>query len=200
MWKQAWNSAAKSTLSQALGRLQITMHELSSQKWDSKTASIGGVRDYMLSYLAPASTSWSSVMLHLNSMTAEPLAAELSSAIDGPAIAFLEYDQAAWGYSLFERGSVLNRFWNIPEIVEVPPDDYTGNLEILCRVFGAGPKSIAPYLQQVTESAGKAFSDDQFTLGDHWVRVDFMRRLGLEYPEPGKAIGGQYVRIDGLKP
>jgi hypothetical protein len=199
MWKQPWNLGAKSTLSQALGRLRTTMHELSSQQWDPKTASIGGIRDYMTSYLAPASASWSSVMLNLNSLMAEPLAGELSSTIDGPAIIFLEYDQAAWGYRLFDRGSVLDKFWNIPEVVEAPSNDFAGNVETMSRVFGAPPENIAPYLQHVTDSAGKAFGDDEFALRDHWVRVDFMRRLGLQYPSPGQTTGGQYVKIDEMK-
>jgi hypothetical protein len=199
MWKQAWNTGAKSTLSQALGRIGTAVHELSSQQWDPKTASIGGIRDYMTSYLAPASTSWSSVMLHLNSLIAGPLAGELSRTIDGPAIAFLEYDQAAWGYCLFDRGSVLDKFWNMPEVVEVPSNECAGNVETVSRVFGARPETIAPYLLHLTDSAGKAFGDDEFALNDHWVRVDFMRRLGLQYPSPGRAIGGQYVKIDELK-
>jgi hypothetical protein len=175
------------------------MHELSSQQWDPKTASIGGIRDYMTSYLAPASTSWSSVMLHLNSLMAEPLAGELSRTIDGPAIAFLEYDQAAWGYCLFDRVSVLDKFWNIPEVVETPPNKFAGNVETVSRVFGVPSESIAPYLKHVTDSVGKAFGDDEFALSDHWVRVDFMRRLGLQYPSPGQATGGQYVKIDEPK-
>ena len=196
MWKQAWNIGAKSTLSQALGRLGTAVHELSSQQWDPKTASIGGIRDYMTSYLAPASTSWSSVMLHLNSLMAGALAGELSRTIDGPAIAFLEFEQAAWGYFLFDRGRAIDKFWNIPEVVEVPSNEFAGNVETVSRVFGAEPQSIIPYLQHVTDSAGKAFDDDEFALGDHWVRVDFMRRLGLQYPSPGEATGGQYVEID----
>ncbi len=199
IWKQPWNADAKSTLSQALGSLRSAMHELSSQQWDRKTASIGGIRDYMTSYLAPASTSWSSVMLHLNSLMAEPLAGELSRAIGGPAIAFLEYDQAAWGYFLFDRGNLLDKFWNIPDVVEAPSNEFAGNVKTVSHVFGARPETIAPYLQHVTDSVGKAFADDKFALGDHWVRVDFMRRLGLQYPSPGQAAGGQYVKIDEPK-
>jgi hypothetical protein len=199
MWKQAWNPNAKSTLSQALGRLQSSMHELISQRWDPKTGSIGDIRDFKASYLAPASAEWSSVMLHLDSLMAEPLAAELSRAIGGPAIAFLEYDQAAWGYYLFNSGKMLDRFWNIPEVVEVPSSEFTADVETVSRVFGARPESLAPYLQHVTDSAGKAFGDDEFALGDHWVRVDFMHRLGLQYPSPGQVTGGQYVRIDESK-
>jgi hypothetical protein len=153
----------------------------------------------MASYLAPASKSWSSVMLHLDSLIADELAAELSRMINGPAISFLEYDQAAWGYSLFDRGSLLDRFWNIPEVVEVSANEFAGNVEKVSRVFGTRPESIAPYLQHITDSPEKAFSDDEFTLGDHWVRVDFMRRLGLQYPSPGGSTGGQYVKIDEPK-
>ena len=172
------------------------MHELNLQQWDPKTASIGGIRDYMASYLAPASTNWSSVMLHLNSLMAEALAGELSRTIDGPAIAFLEFEQAAWGYRLFDRGREIDKFWNIPDVVEVPSYEFAGNVETVSRVFGAEPQSIAAYLQHVTDSAGKAFGDDEYALGDHWVRVDFMRRLGLQYPSPGQATGGKYVEID----
>jgi hypothetical protein len=138
-------------------------------------------------------------MLHLNSLIADALAAELSRAIEGPTIAFLEYDQAAWGYCLFDRGGLLDKFWNIPEVVEAPSNEFVGDVGIVSRVFGARPESIAPYLHHVTDSAGKAFDDDKFALGDHWVRVDFMRRLGLQYPSPGQVTGGQYVKIDEPK-
>ncbi len=32
----------------------------------------------------------------------------------------------------------------------------------------------------------KAFPSDEFCLDDHWVRVDFMRQLGISYPDPSK--------------
>ena len=68
-------------------------------------------------------------------------------------------------------------------------------------VFAVPLEMVAPYVQHVEnlDPESKAFDDDEFTLGDHWVRVDFMRRLGLLYPNPGKVPGGRYVRIDEPK-
>ena len=37
----------------------------------------------------------------------------LSRLTAGPAIVFLEYDQRAWGYCLFEGGTLLDRFWSV---------------------------------------------------------------------------------------
>jgi hypothetical protein len=174
------------------------MSELSSQEWDSKTASIGGVRDIKTSYLAPASDTWSSAMLHLGSLLGEPLAAELSRLTGGPAIAMLEYDQDTWGYCLFDSGTLLDRFWSVPEAVDTAPEECVGNAEAVYSAFGVSPDLVAPYIRHVTEVEHglKAFDDDEFTLGDHWVRVDFMRRLGLTYPAPGQTAGGRYVKID----
>jgi len=199
MWKQAWSPAAEATLSQALATLRCLIRELNPQQWDSKTASIGGVRDHMTSYLAPASMDWSSVTLHLNTLLAEPLANELSRLSTGPAIAFFEYDQAAWGYCLFEKGNILDRFWNIPDVVEIPPEECAGSVAVVSRVFGVAANSISPYIRHAKDFDAKAFDDDEFMLSDHWVRVDFMRRLGLTYPSPGQIAGGRHVKIEEPK-
>lgn len=136
-------------------------------------------------------------MLHLNSLVAEPVAAELSRLIGGPAIAVLEYDQAAWGYTLFESGELRDRFWSLPDTVETPPEECAGSVEAVARAFGVPVESITPYIRHVTEDdyETKAFDDDEFALGDHWVRVDFMRRLSIPYPSPGQVAGGRYVQI-----
>lgn len=201
LWKQAWNSEAESTLKQSLMSQRCTFRELSPQLWDPKTRTIGGVRDHMTTYLAPAAEAWSSAMLHLNSLIGEPLAAELSRLINGPAVVVFEYDQATWGYTLFNSAKLLDRFWSIPEFVEVAPQDYAGNAEIVSSTFGVPRDHVAPSLQDVTDldEAAKAFADDEFTLRDHWVRVDFLGRLGLNYPGPGEAVGGKYVKIDEPK-
>ena len=197
IWKQAWSPDAESVLRQALASQHCSVRELSSQQWEASTAAIGGVRDHMTSYLAPASGSWSSVMLHLNTLVAEPVAAELSRLISGPAIAVMEYDQAAWGYCLFESGALLDRFWSLPDAVETPPEECIGSAQTVARVFGVPAESIAAYIRHVTDAdyETKAFDDDEFALGDHWVRVDFMRRLGIPYPSPGQVAGGRYVQI-----
>ena len=139
-------------------------------------------------------------MLHLNTLVGEPLTAELSRLVVGPAIVFLEYDQAAWGYCLFESGTLLDRFWSIPEAVEIPPEECAGSVSVVSRVFGVAAGLVAPYIHHVTDFDAKAFGEDEFTLGDHWVRVDFIRRLGLVYPSPGQVVGGRHVRIEEERP
>src|SRR5882724_3006278 len=146
IWKQAWSPDAESVLRQALASQRCSVRELSSQQWEPSTSTIGGIRDYMTSYLAPASDSWSSVMLHLNSLVAEPVAAELSRLTSGPAIAILEYDQAAWGYCLFVSGKLLDRFWSDPVAVETPPEQCVGSVFTVARVFGVTAESITPYI------------------------------------------------------
>ena len=125
-----------------------------------------------------------------------PSACNSARLVAGPAIVFLEYDQAAWGYCLFESGTLLDRFWSIPDAVETPAAECAGNVAVVSRVFGVTRDSIAPYIHHVTDFDAKAFAEDEFTLGDHWVRVDFMRRLGLKYPSPGQVAGGRHVKIE----
>ena len=136
-------------------------------------------------------------MLPLGSLFGETLTAELSRLTGGPAMVMLEYDQDAWGYCLFDGGTLLDRFWSAPEAVDTDPEECAGNAEAVFSIFGVSPDLVAPYLRHVTEAdhGQKAFDDDEYTLGDHWVRVDFMRRLGLSYPAPGKTAGGRHVRI-----
>jgi hypothetical protein len=197
MWRQPWGAEAEAKLRQALGVLNCRLEELASHYWDAKSSTVGGVRDTDATYVAPAAPDWSSAMLPLNTLIGERLAAELSRAILGPAIVFLEYDQATWGYLLFDRGSLIDRFWSDPDVVEEDPQQCTGDVEVVSRTFGVGSESVAPYLRHITGpgEGPKVFPDDEFSLDDHWVRCDFMRRLGLDYPEPGKCEGGRYVRI-----
>ena len=198
MWRQRYDTAADMTLMQALAALQWEVRELPSQQWDARTASIGGVRDCDCSYVSPAASEWSSVLLHLDALIGAPLAAELSRLLSAPSIVFSEYDQAAWGYTLFVDGAESDDFWSFPELVEVDPATVRGNPALVSRILSVPESSIAPYLQQFSAEPPeipKVFPDDEFSAGDHWVRVDFMRRLGLQYPTPGETAGGRYIQI-----
>jgi hypothetical protein len=198
IWKQPYDAAADSLLSRALATLQCEMRELPSQQWDAPTASIGGVRDYQCSYVAPAGAEWSSVLLHLNALIGEELAAELSTLTSAPCIVFSEYEQTAWGYTLFLNGAESDHFCNVPEIVEVDPASVCGIPSLVSRIFSVPESSVTPYLHHLSTElpeSRKAFPDDEFDLSNHWVRVDFMRRLGLQYPNPGQTAGGRHIRI-----
>jgi hypothetical protein len=185
-----WKSPdPEASLGAALGKAGTRLQELTSQQWDPKTSTIGGVRDYQLSCLAPGPGTWSSLLLHLNSQLADPIAAELSTESGSPVIVFHEYDQSAWGFNVYENGHPVARFWNRPDVVEEDPREYAVSPTLVARLFGVGVEAVTPYLHHLDPEAddvGMAYPDDEFSLGDHWVRCDFMRRVGLRYPDPGE--------------
>src|SRR6516225_4555954 len=105
----------------ALDTLGVSLQELSSQAWDPKTLTIGGIRDYQLCTLVPEQNGWSFLHLHLNSQLGDPLAAEMSKGTIGAVVIFFEFDQCAWGFGIYEKGIRLGRFWNRPDVVEEDP-------------------------------------------------------------------------------
>lgn len=196
IWRQTWGVEAEETLRQTLAAYDCAMHELPNQQWDSAALTIGGVRDYKLTYLSPAAAEWSSAILHLGSSLASEFTAEISRSIWGPCIVFFDFEQDMWGYELFFDGVLADRFWDRPGILSLAARDYRGDAERLARTFAVRAEAVAPYLKHMENEDGeKAFPDDEFPLGDPWVRVDFMRRLGLIYPELGERGVGRYVQI-----
>jgi hypothetical protein len=195
----SWRSKnAEADLVSALRILGRSITELKSQQWDSKTSTIGGIRDYKLCTLAPTDDTWSFLLLHLNSELGDPLAAELSKSTNDPVVVFYEFDQRAWGFSVYEKGTRAGHFWNRPELVEEDPQSCSLDPEYFANNFGVEASSVAPYLQHIdpdSEEKAKASDDDQFALDEHWVRCDFMRRIGLPYPDPGTA-GTRHVYIE----
>jgi hypothetical protein len=185
-----WKSPEpEATLREALAKVDARVEELPSQRWDPNTATIGGIRDTELSCIAPDGGAWSSLLLALNSQLTDPLAAALSTATDRPVIAFHEFEQATWGFEVYEQGQSVARFWNRPDYLEEDPRSCAVDPKVLAARFGVGVEELAPYLNHLdpgADEAGKAFPGDEFELDDHWVRCDFMRRLGLPYPEPGE--------------
>ena len=115
IWRERYDAAADMTLARALAALQREVRELPSQQWDAGTSSIGGVRDYKCSYASPAAAEWSSVLLHLNALNGEQLAAELSRLLSAPSIVLSEYDQTAWGYALFLDGAAADNFCSVQQ-------------------------------------------------------------------------------------
>jgi hypothetical protein len=193
-WK---SSDPEGTLRVALTAANTRLEELALQQWEPTTATIGGIRDYKLCCLAADPVAWSSLLLHLNSRLAHPLAARMSAELVDPVTVFDEFDQVAWGFSVYEAGNCIARFWNCPAIVEEDPQTCAVNPDLIARLFDVPVERVAPYLTHVNpdvDGHGKVFADDEFSLGDHWVRCDFMRRLGLHYPNPGEP-GTRHVFI-----
>ncbi len=180
----------------ALSVLGTTIEELPSQEWNPRASTIGGVRDIHLCSLAPRNDDWSFLLLHLNSQLGEALAMALSRALDHPTIVFHEYEELAWGFVVYRSGDAIARFWNRPDVVELDPASCRASPEVIAGAFGVDPQTVAGYLRHLDagESPGKVFSDDGRTLDRHWVRVDFMKRLGMDYPDPGTR-GSRHVLV-----
>jgi hypothetical protein len=178
---------AEETLARTLHRLGYGIRELASQTWDARTSTIGGVRDIDLACIAAVDDGWSFLLLPLaarrEELLGEAIARDLSTQTAHPALAFAEYDETVWGYALFEAGERRDRFWSRPDVLEIDPEDCAGSVTLVASSFGVKPRAIGPYLRHIAADAPsrKAFPDDEFALRDHWVRCDFMRRLGLRY-------------------
>lgn len=193
-WK---SSDPEAPLRAALATANARIQELPSQEWDPNTATIGGIRDYHLCCLAPDAIAWSSLLLHLNSELHRQLGPALFAETCLPVIAFYEYDQNAWGFAVFGERQAVDWFCNRPEVVEHDPYSCTVDPKYIADLFGVDAKAVAPYLKHLDPNAddpGKVFPEDEFSLGDHWVRCDFMRRLGLRYPNPGEP-GTRHVYV-----
>ena len=195
-WREPWTSTGEATLKSAITALGSEWIELTSQVWNPATSTIGGIRDYQLSFVSPVTAHWSSVLLHLSTLMGAPLASQISQRISGPCLLLLEYDQAAWGYFLYVDGKEHHHFWNIPEYVEEEADSCVADVSFLSGIFQVPAAAFAPYLQHIQAGHSfKAFPDDEFFLSDHWVRTDFLQRLGLPYPNPSSSPNGRRVYL-----
>lgn len=196
VWKQGGRS--NELLFEVLKSLGCTLKELPSQKWNRTSGTVSGIRDYKLSYIAPGGPGWRFLLLHLNASVGEELARQLSAAGNTQAFVFFEQSRASWGYALFDHGKEADRFWNSPDDANRPAKHCRGNPAVLGKTFGRKPSEFEPYLRHLPPGKApreKAFPDDEFFLNDHWVRVDFMKRVGIRYPDPGRTQGGKYILI-----
>ena len=175
-------------LKKVLTDLSIDYRDLDSQTWNSETSMIGGIRDYKLSRITVDSNSWTSLMLHLNSSLIDIISQRLSKLTDSPVIVFLEYDQDAWGYCLYQKGQLIDNFWNNHLTVDLQIDKCTADIDLISNKFQVDKELIKLYLIDIAnkEDLGKVNENDEFELDNHWVRTDFMEKLGLHYPESGK--------------
>jgi hypothetical protein len=72
----------------------------------------------------------------------------------------------------------------------------------LAEVFGIAPSTIQPYLVDVEalpDKEAKAHPDDEHSLANYWVFIDFWRRLGIPYPESKDLRGAMRFGPDLMK-
>jgi hypothetical protein len=117
----------------------------------------------------------------------------LSERLGKPVFSFHIHDGDLWMYVLYDKGKVVDQFNPVPdywqELDDTERHSWQGNpSEVARRVPGLTIEQISRYLKQwgdeVFESGErkKAYPTDQFYYGDDWQLVDFMAKLGLDYP------------------
>jgi hypothetical protein len=120
-------------------------------------------------------------------------AQDLSKRLRKPVFSFHIHDGDLWMYSLYDDGELVDQFNPVPDYWQELEEDerrsWKGNAtEVARRIPGLAPERIAGYLvewgEEVLEASErkKAYPADQFHYGDDWQLVDFMGKLGLDYP------------------
>jgi hypothetical protein len=123
----------------------------------------------------------------------------LSKQVGHPVFSFHIHDGDLWMFSLFENGEVVDQFNPVPDYWQELEDEerrsWQGNATVVAhRVPGLAPEHISKYLVQwddeVFDSAArkKAYPTDQFFYGDDWQLVDFVGKLGLDYPVDDRGV------------
>lgn len=117
----------------------------------------------------------------------------LSRRLEGSVFSFHIHDGDLWMYSLYDNGNIVDRFNPVPDYWQVVEEEkrrsWQGNAaEVARRIPGLTPEQISRYLVQwgseVLEGGErkKAYPTDGFYYGDDWQLVDFLEKLGLDYP------------------
>jgi hypothetical protein len=123
----------------------------------------------------------------------ESVSERLSQSLRKPVFSFHIHDSDLWMYSLYDKGKLVDQFNPVPdywqELGEEERASWRGNAALVAaRVPGLSPEEIARYLVQwgdeVFQSAErtKAYASDRFCYGEDWQLLDFMNKLGLEFP------------------
>ena len=115
---------------------------------------------------------------------------EVSRKLKCPVFSFHIHDGDFWMFHLYADGEVITGFNPIP--------DYWGDLDdnerqmvrgdavkVAQLVPGLAPSSIERYFTTwdlEEDPPRKAYADDEFHYGEDWQLVDFLKRLGFQYP------------------
>jgi len=123
----------------------------------------------------------------------------LSIRLGKPVFSFHIHDGDLWMFQLYVAGRAVTAFNTIP--------DYWGDLPEGEAAFMRGDAAVlarhVPHLaagdveryfvprKLDEDEPGKAYPDDEFSMGEDWQLVDFMRKLGFVYPldEKGEPLG-----------
>ncbi len=114
----------------------------------------------------------------------------LSLRLQKPAFSFHIHDGDLWMFHLYVEGRVAAAFNPIPDywgdISEEEERLMRGDVSVITQcVPGLKASAVERYLVRWdldAESPGKAYPDDEFSIGEDWQLTDFMKKLGFVYP------------------
>lgn len=128
----------------------------------------------------------------------------ISQTLQKPVFSLHIHDGDLWMYILFHKGEEIGRFNPLPEYwKELEPEEkqkWRGDANIIANlVKGVTPYEISKYFVEWDpdkDDEVRAYPDDEYPVGNCWQMVDFMRRIGLEYPMTGNgSILGDTFRL-----
>lgn len=99
------------------------------------------------------------------------------------------YDGSYWYSTTYKNGQMYDSFSSFPDYWAKNEEESkkaranNGDAETLAKHFGVPEVKIKPYLVHRAEASGKAHPGDIFELSNTWVFTDFMKTMGIEYPE-----------------
>jgi hypothetical protein len=132
------------------------------------------------------------VLLPHDFLNWDQLAKELSSQLSTSVFSLHIHDGDLWMFLLFRDGSLITQFNPLPdywaEVSDQEKASWRGDAHAIANaVNGVDASSIERYLVPWTDEAlsseQKAYADDEFPIGLDWQMTDFMRRVGLPWPD-----------------
>ncbi len=116
----------------------------------------------------------------------------LSERLGRPVFSLHIHDGDLWMYQLYDHGGIVDKFNPIPdywgELDDYDRHTWLGDATAVAGLIpGLLPEQIAEYLVQWNDlldskERQKAYPSDQFYYEDDWQLVDFMGKLGLDFP------------------
>jgi hypothetical protein len=133
----------------------------------------------------------------------DDLSKHLSDELRCPVFSFHIHDGDFWMFTLYVQGDEVTRFNPIPNywddsISEEEMEKWKGDAALICaRWPGVFEDSISRYFNRWDLEKGdqdKAYSNDEFKIGQDWQLRDFIKKLGLIYPldNSGNVLGQTY--------
>ncbi|MEN6306196.1 MAG: hypothetical protein ABFD91_00445 [Anaerohalosphaeraceae bacterium] len=116
----------------------------------------------------------------------------LSETLSCPVFSLHIHDGDMWMYLLFKDGKQIDQFNPIPAYWEEMPEEeqktWAGNADVIeSCVPNLKKEMICNYLKlwdYEDQSLTKAYPNDEYTYNECWQLCDFMKCLGLIFPEP----------------